>query len=49
MILWAHPSPQPKGHLDRFSRVEGLTTLTDRQRDRQTTLLGINNRPRLRT
>jgi len=20
MVLWAHPSPQPKRHLDRFSR-----------------------------
>jgi len=32
----AHPSPQPKRHLDRFSRFAGLTRVTDRQ----TTLLG---------
>jgi len=23
MVLWAHPSPQPKRHLDRFSRFAG--------------------------
>ena len=27
---WAHSSPQPKRHLDRFSRFAGLTTVTDR-------------------
>jgi len=34
MIPWAHPSPQPKRHLDRFSHFAGLTTVTDRQTDR---------------
>ena len=38
-----NPSPQPKRHLDRFSRFAGLTSVTDRQTDRptdrQTTLL----------
>jgi len=29
MIPWAHPSPQPKWHLDRFSYFAGLTTVTD--------------------
>jgi len=45
---WAHASPQPKGHVDQFSRFTGLTIATDRQTDRQrdrqtdrqTTLLG---------
>jgi len=36
MIPWAHPSPQPKRHLDRSSRFAGLTSATDRQTDRPT-------------
>ena len=32
----SHPSPQPKRHLDRFSHFAGLTSVTDRQADRQT-------------
>jgi len=31
MVPWAHPSPQPKQHLDQFSVLAGLTTVTDRQ------------------
>jgi len=44
-VPWAHPSPQPKRNLDRFSRFfrGSLLWLTDRQ----TTLL-CNNRPHLR-
>ena len=38
--LDSHPSPQPRRHLDRFSHFAGLTTVTDRQTDRQTTILG---------
>ena len=34
--LDSHPSPQPKRHLDRFSHFAGLTSVTDRQADRQT-------------
>jgi len=38
MVPLANPSPQPKGHLDRFSRFfAGLTIPTDRQ----TTLLRV--------
>jgi len=37
---FAHPSPEPKWQLYRFSRFAGLTTVTDSQTDRQTTLLG---------
>jgi len=48
MLPWAHPSPQPERHLDRFSRFTGLTTLTDRQTDRPRYYV-CNNRPRLRT
>jgi len=40
MVPWAHLSPQPKQYLDRFSRFAGLTSVTDRQTDKQTTLLG---------
>jgi len=39
LIPWAHPSPQSKRHLERFSRFAGLTTATDwqsRQTDWQT-------------
>ena len=36
----AHLSPQPKWHLDRFSRFY-RAHYYDRQRDRQTTLLGL--------
>jgi len=46
MIPWTHPSPQPKRHLDRFSRFAGLTSVTDRQ---TTLLVRYNNRPYLRT
>jgi len=54
MVPCAHPSSQPKRHLDRFSRFAGLTTVTDRQTDRQDRPTGhvrysvCNNRPRLR-
>jgi len=40
---WAHPSPQPKRHLDRFSRfcmAHECDRPTDRPTDRQITLLG---------
>jgi len=40
MVPWAHLSPQPKRHLDRFRLFAGLTSVTDRQTDRQTTLFG---------
>jgi len=36
MVPLAHPSSQPKWHLDRFSRFAGLTSVTDRQTDRPT-------------
>ena len=36
-----YPSPQPKRHLDRFSRFCSSHCVTDRQTDRQTTLLGL--------
>jgi len=35
MVPWAHPSPQPKRHLDRFSRF-CRAHKCDRQTDRQT-------------
>jgi len=45
MVFWAHPNPQTKLQLNRFSRFAGLAILTDRstdrQIDRQTTLLGL--------
>jgi len=48
MLPWVHPTPQPKRHLDRFSRFAGLTTVlwqtgrpTDRPTDGQTTLLRL--------
>jgi len=41
MLPWAHPSRQPKQYIDRFSRFAELTTVRDRQTDRQTTLLGL--------
>ena len=48
MISWAHPSPQPKRHLGRFSLFAGLKHVfnshTDRHRDRQTD--GQTDRPR---
>jgi len=37
MVSWAHPSQQPKLHLDRFSLSARLTIVTDRQ----TTLLRL--------
>jgi len=33
MVPWARPSLQRKRHLDRFSRLAGLTTVTDRQNE----------------
>ena len=36
IVPWAHSSPQPKVHLDRFSRFAGLTIVTDRRTDRET-------------
>jgi len=39
-VLLAHPSPEPERQLDRFSRFARLNSVTDRQTDRQTTLLG---------
>jgi len=42
IVPWSHhPNHQPKRHLDRFSRFAGLTIVTDRRTDRQTTLLGL--------
>jgi len=35
-VTWAQPSPQPKRHLDRFSRFAGLISVTDRQTDHAT-------------
>jgi len=29
MLSWAHPSPQPKHHLDQFSRFAGLAIVAD--------------------
>jgi len=53
MVPWAHQSPQPKRHLDRFSRFAGLTSVTDRQTaDRQTDIPRYsvgNNRPHVCT
>ena len=42
MLPWTHPSPCPKRRLDRFSlscRAHDCAIQTDRQTDRQTTLL----------
>ena len=38
MVPWAHPSPQPKRHLNRFSSFAGITIYseTDRHIDRPT-------------
>ena len=45
MVLWAHPSPQPKEHLDRFSRFctahDRDRQTADRSTDRQTTTRSI--------
>jgi len=41
MVPWAQPSPQPKWHLNRFSRFAGLTTVTDQQTDHTTRLVTI--------
>ena len=52
MAPWTYPSPQPKRHLSRCSCfLQGsLLWQTDRQTDRQTTLLGsVNNRLHLCT
>jgi len=40
MVDWAHPSPQPKGISIGAAIFAGLTSVTDRQSDRQTMLLG---------
>jgi len=36
LVPWAHPSPQPKQHLDRFSRFSGITIVTDTTTDNAT-------------
>jgi len=41
MVPCAKSNPQSKRHIDWFSRFAGLTTVTDQQTDRQTTLLGV--------
>ena len=41
MVFCAHPSPQPKRHLDRFSDFCRGDVLTDRPTDRKTMLLGL--------
>ena len=49
MIPWAHPNPQPKWHLDRFShfcRAYYCGRLTDRPTDRPHYTVG-NNKPHL--
>ena len=53
MVPWAHSSPQPKQHLNRFSTsavIAGLITVTDWHTDWQTNRPGYsvcNNRPHL--
>jgi len=52
VLPWAHPSPHPKRHLDRFGCFAGLTIVTNRQTDRQTDrprCSVCNNRPHLRS
>jgi len=41
MVPWKviRPTQYPERHLDRFNRFAGLTIVTDRQTDRQTTTL----------
>ena len=39
--LGPHPSPQPKRHLDRFSRFAGLTSVTDIQTDHATRFVSL--------
>jgi len=46
MVPWAHLSPQPKQHLDRFV-LAALTSVTDRPTDRPRYSVG-NNKPHLR-
>jgi len=48
MVPWTHPSPQPKRHLDRFSRFleSSLVWHTDRPRYSDSV---CNSRPHLRT
>jgi len=48
MLPGTHPNPQPKPHLDWFSRFAWLTTVTDRQTDRPRYSV-YNNRPHLYT
>jgi len=48
MVPWAHPSPHPKQHLDRFSRFCRLISVTDRQTDRPRYSVS-NHRPHLRS
>jgi len=47
-VSLAQPSPQPKRHLDRFSRFAGLMIVTDRPTDRPRYSV-CNNRPHLRS
>ena len=44
VVHWAHPSPERKWQLDRFSRFCRADRLTERQTDRQTTLLSAMQR-----
>jgi len=39
LVHWAHPSPERKWQLNRFSRFCRADKLTERQKDQQTTLL----------
>jgi len=46
MVPWAHPSPQPKRYLDRFSRfseAHQCDRLTDRSTDHATRLVTIDH------
>jgi len=47
-LPWAHPTQNPKRHLDQFSRFAVLTIVTDRPTDRPRYSVCIN-RPHLRT
>ena len=41
MLPWAHSSPHPERHLDRFNRFAGFTILTDRPTDHATQTVAI--------
>jgi len=41
MVRNTHPSQHPKRHLDRFSRFAGFMDVTNRQTDRASTLLSV--------